>query len=500
MIRTIDSYLLNGIQAELCRVEVDVSVSSRPCTTIVGLPDSAVRESIERVRSAIVNCGYVFPLGRITINLAPADQRKEGPVYDLPIAMALLAASGVLSSEGRQASRECLAAGELALDGSLRPVRGIVGLGLLARRLKRRDVIVPEDNAAEIALVDGVRALPARSLGQVVSHLNNVDILRSFSPLEEKRVRPTRPSVEFDEIKGQEGPKRALIVAAAGWHHLFLLGPPGCGKTLMARALPGLLPGLEREAYLELLQVESCAGISVNHRSAARERPVRCPHHTASAPAIVGGGTHPKPGEASLAHHGVLFLDELPEFDRRVLETLRQPLEEHAVTIARVKGTLRFPARFLLVAAANPSRSRHGSARDHGYLSRLSGPLMDRIDLQVEVHPVPVRRLREGKMYGMPAEVAKDMVGSAINVQHQRQGAIPNSMLSGVQLDEHASMTDEACMFLDASVEELGLSARGWNTIRRIARTTADLAAREHIELQDVIEAVGYRQLDIGMS
>lgn len=499
MIRTIDSYLLNGIQAELCRVEVDVSVSSRPCTTIVGLPDSAVRESIERVRTAIVNCGYVFPLGRITINLAPADRRKEGPVYDLPIALALLAASGVLSTEGRQASLDCLAAGELALDGSLRPVRGIVGLGLLARRLKRRDVIVPEDNAAEIALVDGVRALPAGSLGQVISHLNKIEILSSFSPLQEKRVRPTRPSVEFNEIKGQEGPKRALIVAAAGWHHLFLLGPPGCGKTLMARALPGLLPRLERDAYLELLQIESCAGMSVNHRSAARERPVRCPHHTASAPAIVGGGSHPKPGEASLAHHGVLFLDELPEFDRRVLETLRQPLEEHAVTIARVKGTLRFPARFLLVAAANPSRSSHGPAREHGYLSRLSRPLMDRIDLQVEVQPVPVRRLREGRDDGMSTGTAKHMVESAIIIQQQRQGAIPNSMLSGDQLDKHAGMTDEASKFLDATAEELGLSARGWNAIRRIARTTADLAARERIELQDVVESVGYRKLDTGM-
>ncbi|MDG2291293.1 MAG: ATP-binding protein, partial [Phycisphaerales bacterium] len=304
-------------------------------------------------------------------------------------------------------------------------------------------------------------------------------------------------TLPLESIKGQESAKRALIVSAAGWHNLIMLGPPGCGKTLMARALADLLPPLDRESLLEILQIRSCAGhVNIDEFTRAR-RPVRTPHHTASGPAIIGGGTCPHPGEVSLAHHGILFLDELPEFGRRVLEALRQPLEDHAVTVSRVSGTVRFPARFLLVAAANPSYRNSGLAgADQAYMRRLSSPLLDRVDLHVEVRPVPVRRLKSQVVTGPATDVARKMIRVAVERQHARQGTSPNGMLDGRQLDEYARLSPEAEEVLAQSVESLGLSARGWDTIRRVARTIADLDDRNLIEVSDVVEAVSYRLLD----
>jgi magnesium chelatase family protein len=506
VISRVQSFVLQGIDAVRCEIEADLTPTRMPRTAIVGLPDVAVKESMDRVRTAILNSGYRFPHGRVTINLAPAHLRKEGPVYDLPIAVAVLQAGGAIersaTSDGIEAE-SFLLAGELALDGRLRPVRGVVSLALLARELKMRGVIVAAASAPEAAVVAGIEVRGVSTLGEVVGMLNGRCRAEPHPTLDlESLIAETKPEVDFGDVRGQEAAKRALTIAAAGGHNILMIGPAGTGKTMMAKALPGILPPMSAEEALEVTRIYSSVGRLGRAEPLRTGRPVRAPHHTASAPAIIGGGTIPRPGDVSLAHRGVLFLDEMPEFPRNVLETLRQPLEEGWVTIARRHGSVRFPARFMLVGALNPTPRGH-MARDEvsqrameKYLAKISGPLIDRIDLHVEVPAVPYRQLASGRR-GTDTETIRRRVLEARRVQHRRQGPDrANAELSGPALDRYAALDEAGKLVIGQAMTEMGLSARAYDKIRRVARTIADLEGSEQVQAHHVAEAIQYRLLD----
>lgn len=504
----VQSFVLTGIDASPCEVEIDVAPGGMPGERIVGLPDAAVRESIERVKSAIANSGYAFPMGRVVVNLAPADLRKEGPVYDLPMALGLLLASGSLrAGEGGIDLRRAVVAGELALDGRLRPVRGALSAALLARARGAPSIIVPEENAREAAVVAGVNVYSARTLAEAVGKISGDLSAEPASPVDvEALLEQTEATVDFGDIKGQEGVKRAAVIAAAGAHNMLMLGPAGTGKTMVAKALPGILPRLTVEEALELTRIYSAAGLTARGDAegagVVTRRPVRSPHHTASTAAIVGGGAIPRPGEITLAHRGILFLDELPEFPRDALETMRQPLEDGHVTIARAHSTVRFPARVMLIAAMNPTPKGHmptdqASRREMDrYLGRISGPLIDRVDLHVEAPAVPWKTLSKQGPPGRTTATMREEVARARAVSRARQGATPNAHLSGRRLDELAPIEPDAKELLGQAMRELGLSARAYDKIRRVARTIADLEGRETIGAGAVAEAVQYRLLD----